>query len=196
VFGPLCVAVLAFPAAAQWFDIPEGFVARPATEEATAKDWRPLLIVQPEDGPFAALSIIRLAEVTKPVGDPDAWLKARLSIGEEGWPSAEDLLNSPDSPFADPAFEAFRQALPGLFQSLQQLGQLPLQMCEGPSSAYNALGSMRELYCSLQVGPVRQYGILRLQQVGTRWFYTEIRAMNERRLRHLLAIANSFHVDG
>jgi hypothetical protein len=26
-----------------------------------------------------------------------------------------------------------------------------------------------------------------------RWYYTEVRAMNERRFRHLLAIADSFH---
>jgi hypothetical protein len=34
--------------------------------------------------------------------------------------------------------------------------------------------------------------VLRLQQVGTVWYYTEVRAMNERRFRQLIAIANSF----
>jgi hypothetical protein len=37
--------------------------------------------------------------------------------------------------------------------------------------------------------------VLRLQEAGGHWYYTEIRAMNERRLRHLIAIANSFHLD-
>lgn len=204
----LAVAVLAAMAparaAAAWLDVPDGFVAEPAPSlspqrrdeapkaDAPAADWQPLLTVRPEDGPFADLSAVHLRRVVGTVADPDAWLRQRVAadFGDESL--AEDLLDSPDSPFADPAFDVLRDALPRLFGGLERLGQLPLQFCEGPVTAYNAAGSLRELACTFQVGPFRQFMTLRLQEVDGTWYYTLIRAMNERRVRHLTAIANSF----
>jgi hypothetical protein len=107
--------------------------------------------------------------------------------------AAEELFASPDSPFGDPAFDPLRQAIPKLFAGVKELSRLPLSFCEGPNAGYNASGPLRELYCVYQFGPFRQYLVLRLQQADGRWYYTEVRAMNERRFRQLLAIANSFH---
>jgi hypothetical protein len=45
-------------------------------------------------------------------------------------------------------------------------------------------------------GPIRQYLVLRLQQAQGHWYYTQITTMNERRRRHLLAIADTFKVKG
>lgn len=180
------------PAGAQAFDVPEGFVTAFEPEPATGRDWRPLLTVRPADGSFAELSAIRLGEVAGAVDDADAWLEARLTADVGDREAAEDLLSSPDSPFGDPAFDALREVVPQLFEGLRTLSRVPLQFCEGPAAAYNAAGALRELYCVYQIGPFRQYLTLRLQEVGGRWFYTEIRAMNERRFRHLVAIANSF----
>lgn len=177
---------------AQSFDVPEGFVVQPDGEAAAQGEWRPVLTVRPVEGPFAEFSSISLREVTGRISDPDDWLRARLTADTPNEAETEELLASPDSPFGDPAFDPLRQAIPKLFAGVKELSRLPLSFCEGPAAAYNASGPLRELYCLYNVGPFRQYLTLRLQQVDGRWYYTEVRAMNERRFRQLLAIANSF----
>lgn len=182
------------PAGAQSFDVPPGFESVIERDRSPNRDWRGLLTVRPDPGPFSQLSSLHLREVTSGVPDPDAWLRARMSadIGDEK--AARSMLDSPDSPFGDPAFDGLREALPQVFRQLEELSQLPLDFCDGPSAAYNAAGPLRELYCVFPVGPFRRFVVLRLQEIDGIWYYTEIRAMNEKRLRHLLAIANSFRV--
>ena len=128
------------------------------------------------------------------VADPDAWLKARLSAEIGNPKSAEEIFTSPDSPFSDPVFDALKKSLPELFAGLQDIGRIPLKFCEDPTTGYNASGEFRELYCNYNFGPLRQFVVLRLQDTNKGWFFTEIKTMNERRLRHLIAIANSFTV--
>lgn len=183
------------PARAQQFDVPDGFVVGEESDPSPSGEWRGLLTVRPEPGPFSDLSAIRLRVVTVAIDDPDRWLKERLTVELGSLKRTGELFSSPDSPFADPSFDALREAIPYLSRELKKLAKLPLQFCEGPSAAYNAAGALRELYCTFQVGPFREFVVLRLQQVGETWYYTEIRAMNEKRLRHLIAIANSFRID-
>lgn len=190
----LCLGGFGTPAAAQHFDIPEGFMVVEDLEVPRSAEWEPVLTVQPDPGSFSELSQIQLRRVTSEVDDPDKWLSARMTVDVGTSSGAEELLNSPDSPFADPIFDALKEAIPHLFRGLEQLSKMPLSFCEGPQTAYNAAGELRELYCVYQVGPLRQYVTLRLQQAGGQWYYTDIRAMNEKRLRHLIAIANSFQV--
>jgi len=200
-----CLALSAFlapvvasadaPAFAQGFDVPEGFVIEPADPGVASADWTALEIVRPEEGPFSNLSDILLARVTAPVADPDAWLAQRLSAEIVAPGEIERLLNGPDSPFADPAFDAMRRALPELFAGLAGIGRLPLEFCDPPIDGYNASGAFRERYCTFAIGPLRKFVVLRLQQADGAWYYTQISAMNERRLRHLVAIANSFRPD-
>lgn len=192
----LCLGVGLRAAAAQEFDVPEGFTSTWKSETLKTDESRHLLTVTPVEGPFSELSSIELREVTVAIDDPDAWLKGRLSgdFGDLG--SGDGLFTSPDSPFGDPAFDALRNAIPELVKKLQEIAELPLEFCDGPRTGYNAAGEFRELYCAFVLGPVRQYEVLRLQRADNRWFYTEIRTMNERRLRHLLAIANSFNMGG
>lgn len=192
--GALALGLGMGAVAAQPFELPDGFVAAQEPELSESGEWRPVLTVRPVEGPFSDLSAIHLREVTSAVDDPDDWLKARLSGDGASSSEAEQLFTSPDSPFGDPAFDALRKAIPELFKALQTFAEFPLQFCDGPETGYNASGKFRELYCVYNLGPIRQYLVLRLQRAAGRWFYTEIRTMNERRLRHLLAIANSFHV--
>lgn len=186
----LALATPPWPALAQEFELPSDFTR---TEESIAQDDMDYLFtVTPAGGAFAGLSTIRLSRMRAPVEDVDAWLKGRLSA-DVGDPSvAEGLFTSPDSPFADPAFESVRRALPQLFAELQSLAELPLRFCDGPQTGYNATGAYRELSCTFDVGPLRQFLVLRLQSAGDQTYFTEIRTMNERRLRHLLAIADTF----
>lgn len=179
-------------AARTWFDLPPGFETSIELDRSENGEWHSLATVRPEDGPFSNLSAIHLRAVTAAVEDADAWLKRHLTGDVGDGAAATEMLSSPDSPFGDPAFDVLRDAVPTLFKGLETLSQLPLEFCEGPNVAYNAAGDLRELYCVYQVGPFRQYLVLRLQEVDGLWYYTEIKAMNERRLRHLIAIANSF----
>ncbi len=172
--------------------MPDGFNVIEDSTLGADGEWRGLLQVVPEPGPFSDLSRISLREVAGDVEDPAAWLKSRMAVEIGAKAAAESLMESPDSPFGDPAFDGLREALPGLFSGLDRLAKMPLDFCEEPAEAYNASGPLQELYCVFSVGPFRQFVVLRLQEVDGRWYYTEVRAMNERRLRHLLAIANSF----
>ena len=186
------LAVVASPWAvhAQDFELPPEFTR---TDESVVEDGMDYLYtVTPTGGPFAGLSTIRLSRMAAPVEDVDAWLKGRLSADVGDMSAAEGLFTSPDSPFSDPAFESVRRALPQLFAELQALAELPLEFCDGPQTGYNATGGYRELACTFDVGPLRQFLVLRLQRAGEATYFTEIRTMNERRLRHLLAIADSF----
>lgn len=191
----LALALANVPAMAQEFEVPEGFVSDTRPPVTASEEWRHLVTIRPEEGAFAHLSAIHLRELRREVDDADAWLKARLSGDVGDLSGAEQLFNSPDSPFGDPAFDALRKAIPEILESFRALAELPLQFCDGPQTGYNANGDFRELYCVYNLGPVRQYQVLRLQRAAGRWFYTEIATMNERRLRHLLAIANSFTVE-
>jgi len=190
----VCLGTYAIPSVAQQFDVPEGFVVVEDVAGPRTAEWVPILSVGPEPGSFSELSQIQLRRVTGDVENPDEWLKNRMTVDVGQDVDASAFLNSPDSPFADPTFDAIKEAIPHLFQGLEKLSKMPLNFCEGPQSAYNAAGEMRELYCVYQVGPLRQYVTLRLQQADGQWYFTEIRAMNEKRLRHLIAIANSFEV--
>lgn len=179
---------------AQQFEVPDGFVVAPEADTARSQDWTPVTVVRPVEGPFSELSTISLRAVRGEVTDPEAWLEARLTarIGDPA--AVEEVFSSPDSPFSDPVFDALKKSLPELFASLQSLGRIPLHFCEEPTTGYNASGEFRELFCSFNFGPVRQFVVLRLQETGKGWYFTEIKTMNERRLRHLVAIANSFTV--
>jgi hypothetical protein len=174
------------------FEVPEGFVAVPETNPSPSKDWEPVLSVRPKDGPFAELTSLSLRKVAGPVNDPDAWLKERLTVDVPTDAEVTAVLDSPDSPFADPAFDVLRQAMPQLFAGLRGLGRIGAELCDEPQAAYNAAGSLREMYCTFQIGPLRQYMLLRLQHVQGDWYYTEIKTANDRRLRELVNIANTF----
>ncbi len=190
-----CAAMLLLatsPARAEWLDVPEGFVVSQERQPPATQEWRNLVTVRPEPGPFSDLSEVNLRQVVGDVEQPDVWLERRITIDMAGQETIEDVLKSPDSPFADPMFDVVRDAIPQLFAGLQELSKLPLRFCDGPTTAYNASGALRELACTYQVGPFRQYFVFRLQNVDGIWYYTEIRSMNEKRLRHLVAIANSF----
>ena len=188
----LALLLAGSPAHAQEFFIPGGFTMAPGSKHRDASGLRELIVIRPEEGPFAELTAIHLHEVTSPVDDPQAWLRDRIKV-QVGDPSAaKEFLESPDSPFEDPAFDNLRKALPELFKSLNSLGELPLGFCDEPTVGFNAEGSFDELYCVFDVGPLRRYHVMRLQEVDGDWYFTEIRTMNERRLRHLLGIANSF----
>jgi hypothetical protein len=150
-----------------------------------ADDWR--LLVQPEAGAFAPLSELSVEPLSEPVDDWDVWLRDQVTFDLDGVEdSFRGFAESDDSPVADPRFVDSVEAWLAVMTSL---AEMPLQGCAGPSAAP---GDGRELACEWRFGPFRQYLLTRLVERDDRVYAIRIRAMNERRLRHLVAIANSF----
>jgi hypothetical protein len=75
---------------------------------------------------------------------------------------------------------------------LTGLAEWPLQSCEeAAETPGGAAQENSELTCEWQLGPFHQHLVLRLVERDGRRYVVRVRAMNERRLRHLVAIANS-----
>ena len=191
---PTLGAGLPAPARAQSFDVPEGFVSEIVRDGGGRLS--AILRIRPEDGAFSGLSSIEMEPIVDHIADPDQWLKSRMTASFAGLtPDEEGALDSLDSPFGDPAFDELRGAVAALMAKLRGLGSLPLEFCDEPRGRSNGAGAYREMSCRFALGPLTKHVVLRLQEVGGLWYYTAIRTMNERRLRHLLAIANSFHLE-
>lgn len=193
----VAVALMASASArAQSFDVPDGFVSEIVRDRDVGGSVTAILRIRPDDGAFSELSSVEMEPILEPIADLDSWLKARMTASFAGLaPDEKGALDSPDSPFADPVFDEMREAVTALMARLRELGALPLEFCDEPRAGSNPAGAYRELACRFALGPLSKHVVLRLQEVDGLWYYTRIRTMNERRLRHLLAIANSFHVD-
>jgi hypothetical protein len=182
-------------ASAQTFEVPDGFtseIVRQSSGDRTVA----VLRVTPDDGAFSDLSTIEMQPILDTIDEPETWLKERVTADLEiPEPDSDGLFNSPDSPFADPAFDDMRASIQSMLEGLQSLGKLPLDFCQSPSDQRNAAGPYREMRCEFGFGPIMQHAVFRLQEIDGVWYYTRIRTMNERRLRHLMAIANSFHIE-
>lgn len=190
-------AVFAAPGAAraQAFDVPEGFAAEIVRKSGLGADAVSVLRVRPEDGSFAGLSHVDLAPLPGAVADPDAWLRGRMTASlDAALPDPHTMLDGPDSPFADPAFDSLRATLGKWVEGVARLGDLPLEFCREPESGANRAGAFRQLRCALPLGPFRKHLALRLQEADGIWYYTRITAMNARRMDDLLAIADSFRI--
>jgi len=187
--------ILAAPVAAQTFEIPDGFsseIVRQSTEGGSVA----VLRIHPDDGAFSDLSTIEMRPIIDSIADPDGWLRSRVTADIElPQPDSDGIFDSPDSPLSDPAFDDMRGSVRSMLESLQSLGKLPLDYCQPPDTSANRAGPYREMTCVFAIGPLTQHLVFRLQDLDGVWYYTRIRTMNERRLRHLVAIANSFHID-
>lgn len=167
--------------------VPEGYQLRCTVERGIEDDWR--LVIRPESSPFAPLSELSIEPVEEPVADPQAWLRDQLRLDLGGLEHAvRELAESDDSPFADEAVAAPLEAWLGMFGTL---AEWPLQSCEEPATAGGAPPEGAELACEWQLGPFHQHLVVRLVEREGQLYAVRVRAMNERRLRHLVAIANS-----
>jgi hypothetical protein len=163
--------------------VPEGYELTCTVQQGIGDDWR--LVVRPVNSPFAALSELSLEPVDEPIEDPHAWLRAQLRIDLGGLEHvARELAESDDSPFADAQIAASLDAWLGM---VTKLAEWPLQRCVEPSP----LSGGSELACDWQLGPFHQHLVTRLVERDGQLYVVRVRAMNERRLRHLVAIANS-----
>lgn len=192
VFLVACILAVPSGGRAQSFTVPDGFEVADSSSEPGEPGLQPLLRVQPASGTFSELSSLTLSEITRSVEDPNEWLESRVTVEAGSRENLEEFLDSPDSPFGSPAFDPLRSFLPRLYEGLTSLGRAPLAFCDAPIDIDVTAGNARELACTFKAGPFQRFLVYRLQQVGDRTFYIRIDSVNERRLRHLKAIANSF----
>jgi hypothetical protein len=167
--------------------VPDGYQLRCSVQRRAADDWR--LVVQPQNSLFAPLSELSIEPVEEPIENPEEWLRGQLRIDLSGLEQVvRELAESDDSPFAG---EEIGASLETWLDMMGVLTEWPLESCEEPSTEGGAAGETSELACEWQFGPFRQHLVLRLVERGGERYAVRVRAMNERRLRHLVAIANS-----
>jgi hypothetical protein len=185
--GPAAAAATPTDPCALLF-VPEGYELRCTVYRGTADDWR--LVIRPENSLFAPLSELSIEPVEEPIEDPEAWLQAQLRIDLSGLEHVvRELAQSEDSPFAG---EEIGDSLESWLGMMTMLTEWPLQSCAAPSTDTGAMtGETSELACEWEFGPFHQHLMIRLVERDGQRYGVRVRAMNERRLRHLVAIANS-----
>jgi hypothetical protein len=169
--------------------VPEGYQLRCTVHSGIEDDWQ--LVIRPENSPFAALSELSIEPlVEEAVDDPQVWLRNQLRLDlSELEHVVRELAESDDSPFAD---EEVARPLEAWLGMMTMLAEWPLQSCEEPSAmSGSASREGSELICEWQLGPFHQHLVIRLVEREGQLYAVRVRAMNERRLRHLVAIANS-----
>jgi hypothetical protein len=167
--------------------VPDGYQLRCSVQRRADDDWR--LVIGPRDSLFAPLSELSIEPVEEPIEDPEEWLRGQLRIDLSGLEHVvRELAESDDSPFAGEEVGTSLEAWLGM---MNMLTEWPLQSCKEPSTEGGVAGETSELACEWQFGPFRQHLVLRLVERGGERYAVRVRAMNERRLRHLVAIANS-----
>jgi hypothetical protein len=165
--------------------VPEGYGLTCTLGASARGDWQ--VTVQPAQGPFASLSQLTLEPVDEPVDDPEVWLRERVRFdlsGVAGLLRAQ--LDSPDNPFAGSALEPLlRQWIEGV----EYVANLPLQSCREPAEI--AAGTW-QIACEWRLLEFEKYLTVRLVERDGQSYAMVLNAMNPRRMRHLVAIANSF----
>lgn len=166
--------------------VPEGYELT-CTVEHKAGDRSWVVSVHPLDGTFAGLSKLELTPVEDAVTDPGSWLQQQVKIDVSSLDEAlTSFLDDQDNPFSG---ESWWQSLKGLKDVVHSLSDLPLTSCAEPQQAEN--GDWK-ISCEWGIGTLRQYMTVRLAEREGAFYALRVQAMNERRYRHLLAIANSF----
>jgi hypothetical protein len=192
--GLICLAWAGAPASAQpaaalceRLTVPEGLQLA-CIVQSDAAGAGLAAVVQPTDSEFAPLSELRLRRIEEAVADPAAWLRDQLTLDLTPLDAAiDELIRGPDSPITGTPLAEQLQSWRGLLGSA---ATLPLAGCRDPVRL--ARDETWEMGCEWEVGPLRQYMRFRLIERDGERYAIRIRTMNEQRLRHLMAIANSF----
>lgn len=180
---------------AQTFEIPEGFTSTIEHRKMDNGNARPIVKISPKDGNFTRLSSITLRPISEHITDPAEWLRDRMRLIIRGSTLIKEIFDDPDSPFSSDESTAMRDWFERSLAELSKLAEWPLKYCNKVTQGNNLAGAYNELVCEYSIGTITQHLVLRIQHADGLWYQTTIRTMNKRRLRHFLAIANSFHLD-
>ena len=168
--------------------VPEGYELG-CTLEADPSGRGVAAVVRPTDSAFGPLSELTLRQVEEPVDDPAAWLRAQLTLDLSALETGlDELIRDADSPITG---TPLADQLDSWRRLLDAAATLPLAGCREPAPLTGGIDGW-EMACDWELGPLRQYMRFRLVERGGEHYAIRIRTMNEQRLRHLVAIANSF----
>lgn len=180
---------------AQNFHVPDGYASERKYEKTDSGEIVTVLEVRPIEGNFTHLSAMSLRPVLRPITDPTLWLHNRMRLVIDGNKLLEEIFDDPDSPFAGDELTEMRNLLERSLNELSKLAEWPLKYCNPITEGDSLGGAYFQLSCHYSIGAVTQYLLLRLHHANGAWYQTTVRTMNERRLRHFIAISNSFHID-
>lgn len=166
--------------------VPEGYELTCTVERKPGDDaWE--VSVHPTDGTFASLSELTLRPVEETVTDPAGWLQRQIKIDVTGLEDAlTGFLDDEDNPFSD---ESWWTSLQGLKDVVHSISDLPLDACEAPRESVD---NGWIIDCDWGIGSLRQLLTVRLVERDGIFYALRVQSMNQRRHRHLQAIANSF----
>jgi hypothetical protein len=181
LIGTICLACAGAPAAAQPGEDLCGRLFVPEGIELGCT-------LQSDPAGSGLAAVVQPTESEEPVEDPAAWLREQLMLDLSPVDAAlDELIHGADSPITGTPLAEQLQSWRGLLGSA---AKLPLSGCSDPVRL--ASGNAWQMACEWEVGPLRQYMNFRLIERAGEHYAIRIRTMNEQRLRHLVAIANSF----
>jgi len=179
---------------AQNFHVPDGYASEREYDKTVSGEIVTILKIRPIEGNFTHLSAMSLRPVLQPITDPTVWLHNRMRLVIDGNKLLEEIFDDPDSPFAGDELTEMRNLLERSLNELSRLAEWPLKYCDPITRGDSSGGAYFQLSCHYSIGPVTQYLLIRLHHSNGAWYQTTIRTMNKRRLRHFIAISNSFHL--
>lgn len=148
--------------------------------------WR--IVVAPTEGPFRRFSRLSIRPVEEPVVQPRAWLRRQVALDTADLDDTlRDVFESPDNPFTGELLSGYLETM---MELVDAVAASPLIGCD--DAVPLADGRDFELACTWGVGGLDKYLTLRLVERDGARHLISMEAMNPRRLRHLVAIANSF----
>ncbi|HEX8375986.1 MAG TPA: hypothetical protein VF606_12495 [Geminicoccaceae bacterium] len=174
--------------------VPDGYALTCETRiEGTARTEQ--AVVRPGGGgttgvALAQLTLRPLDRAVAPLAwtEPDRWLEEQVAFDVTGIGTAVRGLGADaQGPTGHPAAQAL---LDGLMATLAGWGRLPLQGCAKDEAGGD--DARRELRCRWGVVPLTLSMNQRLVEAGERRYALSYWAVDEQRMRHLEAIANSF----
>jgi len=141
---------------------------------------------------LAQLTLRPLDRAAAPLAwsEPDRWLEEQVAFDVTGIGAAVSGLGGAGAQ-GSAGHPAAQALLDGLMAALAGWGRLPLQGCAKADEAAGD-GPRRELRCRWGVVPLTLSMNQRLVEAGERRFAVSYWAVDEQRMRHLEAIANSF----
>ena len=181
-------------AMAQYFLIPDGYKVETTYKELGNGSTLRGTKITPKKGQFSYLSSIIMLPISETSLDPTKWLEDHMTLNIGVNRILKDLVVDPDNPFIKQENRKLHNLIENSLVKLSQFQKWPLDFCKPISVVTNPAGSGEELVCQYPIGPMTQYLVVRVQKVNNLWYRTTIRTMNKKRLRHFLAITNSFYV--
>ena len=179
---------------AQSFKLTDGFIESPLiySYETNLKG---ISKVTPVGDHFSKYSSLELSLVKSlNIKQPSKWLEDKIYDVLGDIAETERILNSEDSPLADPIFKQFKHLPFFIEDTMEQLALNPLVFCKKINVLYNKAGKYYELNCTVPFGFFNNYLLMRLQNKNNVWYFTKINTLNYNRLIDFLVIADSFYV--